>query len=99
MRVFAVAIVFALLAGPALAQTQPVPRYGDIDKEKSATEIEAERQAERAYKRSLSNVPDAGPTDPWGNVRSDGAPKAAAKPAPAKRAKADNSAKSTESAK
>src|SRR6266404_3440636 len=80
MKIFAAAAVLALLAGPAYAQSQSVPRYGDTDKKKSPQEIEAEREAERAYKRSLGNIPDQGPTtDPWGNVRSDSAPKAAAK--------------------
>lgn len=84
MRVFfTVAIIAAFLAGAAHAQTKPVTRYGEEDKDKSATELEAERQAERAYKRSLSNVPEARPADPWGNVRSE----PAAKPAPAKRTK------------
>ncbi len=92
MRVFAAAIVIALLAGPAWAQSESVPRYGDADKKKSPQEIEAEREAERAYKRSLGNIPDQGPTDPWGNMRSDSAPKAAAKAAPAKRTKTGNTA-------
>ena len=90
MRFFLAAMIVALLAGPAYAQTQaPVPRYGDTAKEKSPQEKEAEKEAERAYKRSLGNIPDQGPTDPWGNVRSDGAPKPAAKTSPAKRAKVD----------
>jgi hypothetical protein len=92
MRVFAAAVVIALLAGPAYAQTQPVPRYGDTDKKKSPQEIEAERESERAYKKSLGNIPDRGPTDPWGTVRSDNAPKAAVKAAPAKRTKTGNTA-------
>jgi hypothetical protein len=92
MRVFAAAVVLALLAGPAFAQSQPVPRYGDIDNKKSPQEIEAERESERAYKKSLGNIPDQGPTDPWGSVRSDSAPKAAAKAAPAKRTKTGNTA-------
>jgi hypothetical protein len=92
MRVFAAAAVIAILAGPAYAQSQSVPRYGDIEKKKSPQEIEAEREAERAYKRSLGNIPDQGPTDPWGNVRSDSAPKAAANAAPAKRTKTGNTA-------
>jgi hypothetical protein len=92
MRVFAAAVVIALLAGPAYAQTQPVPRYGDTDKKKSPQEIEAERESERAYKKSLGNIPDQGPTDPWGTVRSDNAPKAAVKAAPAKRTKTGNTA-------
>jgi hypothetical protein len=92
MRVFAAAAVIGLLAGPAYAQSQPVPKYGEIDNKKSPQEIEAEREAERAYKKSLGNIPDQGPTDPWGNVRSDSAPKAAAKSAPAKRTKTGNTA-------
>ena len=93
MRVFLAAMLVALLAGSAHAQQQPVPRYGDLGKAKSPQEIAAEKEAERAYKRSLGNIPDQGPTDPWGNVRSDGAPKPAAKTSPAKRDKVDGAAK------
>jgi hypothetical protein len=89
MRVFRAAAVIALLAGPAYAQGQAsVPRYGDM-KEKSPQEIAAEREADKAYQKSLGNIPERGPADPWGNVRSDAAPKPAAKAAAkdAKRAK------------
>ncbi len=89
MRVFAAAAVIAVLAGPACAQSQSVPKYGDVDKEKTRQQIEAEREAERAYKRSLGSIPNQGPTDPWGNVRSESASKAAAKAAPANRTKPD----------
>jgi len=89
MRVFAAAAVIALLAGPAYAQSKSIPKYGEVDKEKTPQQIEGEREAERAYKRSLGNIPDQGPTDPWGNVRSESAPKAAAKAAPSKRTKPD----------
>jgi hypothetical protein len=92
MRVFRAAAVITLLAGPAYAQSQHVPKYGEPAKTKSPTEIEAEKEAERAYQRSLGNIPDKGPTDPWGNVRSDSAPKPVAKAAPAKRTKAGNTA-------
>jgi hypothetical protein len=97
MRVLGAAAVIALLAGPAFAQSQSVPRYGDINKSKSPQEIEQEHEADKAYEKSLGNIPDKGPTDPWGNVRSDSPPKAptkttaakavATKPAPAKPAK------------
>jgi hypothetical protein len=90
MRVFAAAAVIALLAGPAYAQGA-VPKYGETDKTKTPQQIEAEREAEKAYKRSLGNIPDQGPSDPWGNVRSESAPKPVAKTSPAKRAKAGNS--------
>jgi hypothetical protein len=84
MRFFcAAAMMIALLAGPAYAQTQ-IPRYGEIKGAKTPKEIEEERAAEKAYKRSLGNIPDQAPTDPWGNARSVSEPKAGAKTAPAK---------------
>lgn len=93
MRVLRAAAVIALLTGPAYAQSQSVPKYGETDKPKSPQEIEAEREAEKAYQRSLGNIPDrSGSTDPWGNVRSDNAPKAAPKLAPAKRTKTGSTA-------
>ena len=92
MRIFAAAAIIAFLAGPAYAQSQSVPKYGEVDKDKTPQQIEAEREAERAYKRSLGNIPDQGPTDPWGNVRSDSAPKPVTKAAPAKRTKTGNTA-------
>lgn len=82
MRVLCAAAMIVLLAGPAYAQKQ-IPRYGEEDKDRTPSEIEADKTAERAYKNSLGNIPDKGATDPWGNVRSDNAPKPAAK-APAK---------------
>src|SRR3981189_3941594 len=84
MRVLHAAAVIALLAGPAYAQQKSVPKYGDAPVEKTRSEIEEDREAESAYKRSLGNIPDRTPTDPWGNARSVDAPKAAAKPSPAK---------------
>jgi hypothetical protein len=92
MRVLLAAAMIALLAGPVYAQTQPVPRYGEVDKDKTKQQIEADKEAERAYQRSLGNIPDkGGASDPWGGVRSDSAPKPAAKAAPAvKRTKTGN---------
>lgn len=87
MRIFCAAAMIALLAGPAYAQSKPVPQYGDL-KGKSPQEIAAEREAERAYNRSLGNIPEQKAADPWGNVRSDNAPKTVTKDPPAKRAKA-----------
>jgi hypothetical protein len=92
MRVFYAAAVSALLAGPALAQSQAIPRYGETAKTKSAQELAAEKEAEQAYKRSLGNIPEQKPSDPWGTVRSDGAPKTVAKDPGAKRTKAGNTA-------
>jgi hypothetical protein len=48
---------------------------------KSPQEIQAERDAERAYKNSLKNIPDQPPADPWGNARTVDAPANAAKTA------------------
>ena len=85
MRAILAAAMITLLAGAAYAQDH-VQRYGEADKEKSPTEIQAEKDAQRAYQRSLGNIPDKGPTDPWGAVRSD-APKTAASTPAAKTAK------------
>jgi hypothetical protein len=85
MRAILAAAMLTLLAGAAYAQDH-VQRYGEADKEKSPTEIQAEKDAQRAYQRSLGNIPDKGPTDPWGAVRSD-APKTAASTPAAKTAK------------
>ncbi len=85
-RVLGVAAVVALGAGPALAQKGPA-RYGEEDKAKTPAEIAAEKEAERAYRRSLGNIPEQQKSDPWGTMRGNdsAAPKAAAKAqAPAK---------------
>jgi len=92
MRVFLAAVMIVSLAGPAFAQSTHVPQYGEQTK-KSPQEIAAEKEADKAYQRSLGNIPDKGPADPWGNMRSDSAPKPVAKVAPAKRAKTDSAAK------
>ncbi|MGQ0681957.1 hypothetical protein [Bradyrhizobium sp.] len=91
MRVVAAAVIVAFLAGPAFGQAQqPVQRYGEPDKEKTAQEIRAEKEAEAAYRRSLGNIPAQKQADPWGNVRSDAKPEAKtpeAKTSPAKKTK------------
>lgn len=86
MRVVAAAVIIAFLAGPAFAQQKPMQRYGEEDKPKTLEERNAEREAEKAYQRSLGNIPAQKSVDPWGNVRSDNAPKPEAK-APAKKTK------------
>ncbi len=91
MRIFCAAVMIALLAGPAYAQ-KSVPRYGDVDKEKSPQDKAAEKEAEKAYQRSLGNIPEKASTDPWGTVRSDSPPKAAAKNPAAKQTKAGGTA-------
>ncbi|MBR1120930.1 hypothetical protein JQ628_05330 [Bradyrhizobium lablabi] len=79
MRVILSAAIVIALAQSAFAQQERMPRYGEEDKAKTTTERQAERDAQRAYSNSLKNIPDKGPTDPWGTVRSPDAPKAAGK--------------------
>ena len=85
-KILAAVAVIALLAGPAWSQGGPA-KYGETDKAKTPSEIAAEKEAERAYQRSLGNIPEQQKgTDPWGTVRGDNsaAPKTAAKAPPAK---------------
>jgi len=83
-RILGAVAVIALLAGSAVAQKGPA-KYGEEDTPKTATEIAAEKEAERAYRRSLGNIPEQQKADPWGTMRGDSAPpKAAAKAPPAK---------------
>jgi hypothetical protein len=99
--VLGTAAIIMLLAGPVYAQGA-VPRYGEKDKEKTPTELQRERDAERAYQRSLGSVPEKGPVDPWGNARSVEAPKGDAKSAAktdAKTAPAKPKAKTGDAAK
>jgi hypothetical protein len=71
MRIVLAAAVLALLAGPAFAQNDDhVPRYGEEEKEKTPEQKRGEKDAQDAYQRSLRNIPEKGPTDPWGAVRS-----------------------------
>jgi hypothetical protein len=71
MRVVVVAATILALSGTAFAQAVP-----KMDPDKTPSEIEAEKAAEKAYHRSLGNIPDKGPGDPWGVVRGPDAPKA-----------------------
>jgi hypothetical protein len=84
MRAVLALIMIASLAAPAFAQDTHVPRYGEADKEKTNAQKEADKAAADAYRRSLGNIPEKGPSDPWGAARSTEAPK----PAPTKAAKA-----------
>ena len=84
-RILGAVAVIGLLAGSAAAQRGPA-KYGEEDKPKTPAEIAADKDAEKAYRRSLGNIPEQQKsTDPWGTVRSDSAaPKAAAKAPQAK---------------
>ncbi|MBR0872442.1 hypothetical protein JQ633_18925 [Bradyrhizobium tropiciagri] len=79
MRIIAAAFMMALITGPALAQDH-IQQYREEDKPKTEAQKAEDRRAERAYQRSLSNVPDQKQTDPWGMARPDNASQAAPKP-------------------
>jgi hypothetical protein len=96
MRVLLAVVMVALMAGSAFAQDKHVPRYGEEDKEKSATEKAADKAAADAYQRSLGNIPDKGPTDPWGVVRPTDSAKATETTAKPKKAKTATKTGSTD---
>jgi len=75
MRAVLAAVIIASLPMPAFAQQAHVPQYGEAEKEKTASQKAAEKAAADAYQRSLGVIPDKGPSDPWGTVRSNDAPK------------------------
>jgi hypothetical protein len=86
-RILGAVAVIGLLAGSAAAQKGPT-KYGEEDKPKTPAEIAADKDAEKAYRRSLGNIPEQQKTDPWGTVRSDSAPPKAAAKAPQAKPKA-----------
>ena len=66
MRVLAAAgLLTLLMAGPAFAQIKPP---APSDPPKTPGQMETERSADRAYKNSLSNIPDKPAADPWGGA-------------------------------
>jgi hypothetical protein len=76
MRVFLARAVLAAsiivpLAAPALAQQAP----GQEKTPEQVAKERADRAANEAYKKSLRSIPDQGPADPWGGVRSNDASK------------------------
>jgi hypothetical protein len=78
MRIlFALAVITALVS-PAYGQKQtPQPAPGPPPK--TQKQIEEDKAADRAYQKSLQNIPDQPAADPWGNARSTDAPKTTAK--------------------
>jgi hypothetical protein len=79
MRVIFAAAMITMLATTAFAQDH-LQQYGEKDKDKSPAEIQADKDTQRAYQRSLNNIPDKGPSDPWGAVRPGDAPKSTSAP-------------------
>jgi len=84
MKILRAAVMFALFATPALAQTPNVNLIPELPS-KTPEQIEQDRQLQREYRDSLRKIPDAkASNDPWGSVRSTETPAAAprAKPKP-----------------
>lgn len=78
MRILSVAAVLVLLTAPAFAQ---MPQMNMMPELATKTPEEKEQDAirDKAYKESLKKIPDAKTSsDPWGTVRNNDAPKAAA---------------------
>jgi hypothetical protein len=78
MRVFRLAAVFAVLAGPAYAQMPNINLIPEFQS-KTPEEKAADEERDKAYKNSLRKIPDAKTSsDPWGTVRAVDAPKTSA---------------------
>ena len=78
MRILSAAAAMMLLTAPAYAQ---LPNVNLMPEVRSKTPEEKEQDAikDKAYKESLKKIPDAKTSsDPWGTVRNNEAPKAAA---------------------
>ena len=88
MKVLRTAVMLSLLlAGPAFAQGAKPPPPNDPPK--GPGEVEREKSQDQAYKKSLRNIPDQPPADPWGGARAiDGS--SSATTVPAKRTKTSN---------
>ena len=81
MRMLSAVAVMVLLTAPAYAQTPNINLMPELTS-KTPEEKEAEANRDKAYRESLKKIPDAKvSSDPWGAVRSNDAPKAAAAPA------------------
>lgn len=84
MKLFRLAAVLAVLAGPAYAQDMPHVNLMQDGPAKTPEQKAAEAERDRAYKETLKKIPDSkASSDPWGGMRSDtpkqpAAPKASA---------------------
>lgn len=79
MKLFRVAAMLALLAGPAYAQMPNINLMPEVAT-KTPEEKAAEAERDKAYKESLKKIPDAkNSSDPWGGMRAEPAKPAAPK--------------------
>lgn len=97
MKLFCMAAVLALVAGPAFAQDSPHINLMADGPSKTEDEKAADAAREKAYKDTLKKIPDAkASNDPWGGMRADPpkqpAPKAAAATGAPKKTKAGTAA-------
>lgn len=70
MKILSAAMMFALFAAPALAQSPNVNLMPELPS-KTPEQIEQDKQLQRQYRESLRKIPDAkASNDPWGAVRS-----------------------------
>ena len=71
MRIALIAIMVALLAGPAYAQRgSGKQRQPDSKQQQTAEQKKKAKEAEDAYKAALKSFPNKKPpADPWQNVR------------------------------
>jgi hypothetical protein len=81
MRFLLALATIIAFAWPACAQ-QKTPQPAPGGPPKTQKEIEADKAVDRAYQKSLGNIPNQPPADPWGNARSTDTPKTAAKSKP-----------------
>ncbi|MDA9431612.1 hypothetical protein [Bradyrhizobium sp. CCBAU 51627] len=89
MKLFRMAALLAVLAGPAFAQESPHINLLADSPSKTDDERAADAARDKAYKETLKKIPDAKTSnDPWGGMRADQpkqpAPKAAASSVPKK---------------
>jgi hypothetical protein len=69
MKAFPVALMLAVLAGPAWAQAPALNLMQD-KRPLTSEELEKQKAIDEAYRASIKKIPDQKPSaDPWGNVR------------------------------
>ena len=98
MKLFRMAAVLALVAGPAFAQEAPHINLMADGPSKTDDEKAADAARDKAYKETLKKIPDSkASNDPWGGMRSDppkqpAAPKASAATSAPKKTKSGTAA-------
>lgn len=74
MRTFLLAVMLTTIAVPAFAQMPGTGIPLNQNKPVSPEEQEKRRATEDAYQRTIKQIPDAKPQDPWGNMRGNDTP-------------------------